>query len=285
VKTLSLTFLVALGCGSSGGAPPDAGNDVVYGIKGFDASNGVDVEEAATDAKMPWNRMTPHEGIVLPAAHLWAIYIGTTDVDFDAYMQWLVTSTDYWGAILAQYGVGYGTFDGSTQIDSAAFFTPGTLTGNVIDSGVLQQRIHDVIHAVSADAGASDADLEAGDDGGSTTLTIPPIPGADGYVFFLPDNITVNLGAEGVTCVGIGGYHSYDGTEPYAIIPDCGRSRLVVSHEIAEMCTDPVPGAGWVSDMDALGEVGDLCNFVVQVDGTQATGLWSNKDGDCEPSP
>ena len=78
-----------------------------------------------------------------------------------------------------------------------------------------------------------------------------------------------------------------DGFEPYAVIPVCGRSHAVISHEIAEMCTDANPGNGWYSDQDAMlpsgGEIGDLCTFNIGVDGDTATALWSNKDGDCEP--
>jgi hypothetical protein len=267
-------------CGSSGDVS-DAGGDVVYGHKSLDAAS----YEAEPPETGPFNRMEQHSGIVLPAPSIIAIYIGDTGItaygSFDTFLTWLLGSTDYW-SILSQYGVGYGSFQGSVQVDSATFFTPGMVNESIVDSSVLDARVKAVIHQPPSDAGVSDAS----DDSGDAAAPLPAIPNADAYIFFLPDGVNVNLEGEGQTCVGIGGYHSYDGNEPYAIIPSCGRSGLVVSHEMAEMCTDPVPGLGWFSDADqsnAGGEVGDLCNFTVSVDGNYATALWSNKDGQCEP--
>jgi hypothetical protein len=268
-------------CGSLGDAT-DASADVIYGHKPLDAA----AYEAAPPETGPFDRMEQHSGIVLPMPNIIAIYIGDSGLtaygSFDLFLGWLFGSTDYW-SILSQYGVGYGTFQGSVQVDSATFFTPGMLNGNMVDSSVLDARVKAVIHQQApSDAGVSDS----GDDSGDAAAPLPPIPAANGYIFFLPDDVNVNLGQEGQTCVGIGGYHAYDGNEPYAIIPSCGRSGLVVSHEMAEMCTDPVPGLGWYSDADqsnAGGEVGDLCNYNINVDGNYATALWSNKDGECEP--
>jgi hypothetical protein len=266
-----------LACGSSGNQPTDGGNDVIYGHKPVDAG-APDVPEAEAAAKMPWNRMSSHNGVVLAAPHLRAIYVGTA-ADLDAFITWMVASTDYWGAILAQYGVSYGTFDGSTRVDQSAFFLPGQINSGIISWSILEKRIADVIHQQpQPDAGSSDA----GGDGGEAGATLPPIPAADGYIFFLPDGVQVDLGGGSMTCAGVGGYHSWDGQEPYSIIPSCGRNHIVVSHEIAEMVTDPEPGAGWFSDTDQLGEIGDLCNYKIDLDGTTATALWSNKDGDCE---
>ena len=168
-------------------------------------------------------------------------------------------------------------FDGSTVVDTAAFFVPGMVTNNIVPSGVLDARIQQVIHAPPSDAGASD--------GGSATSPHPSRRLTRTSSFYL-DKIQVDLGFGSQTCVEADGYHSYDGEEPYAVIPDCGRNRLAISHEMAEMCTDPQPGNGWYSDQDisnAGGEVGDLCNYPIIVDGQSATALWSNKDGDCEP--
>jgi hypothetical protein len=271
-------FLFAAACGDSPGNGADAASETVYGHKTLDAA----LYEAEASPKVAWNRMSAHDGVVLPAAHLRAIYIGQLGVDgsvsFDAYITWLITSADYWGTVLPQYGVGYGTFDGSTTIDTDAFFTPGMINAGIVEWNVLDVRIRQVLHEPPSDAGADDS-------GGDAAAMLPPIPPADGYIFFLPDAVNVDLG-DGMTCSGVGGYHSYDGAEPYAIIPYCGRSRLVVSHETAEMCTDPLPGQGWFSDQDMLGEIGDLCNFPVNLtaDGSSATALWSNRDGDCEPS-
>ena len=279
VSASGAVALMLLAC-SGGGDSSDAGADVVYGHHYPDAA----LFEAEAAVKTPWNRLTKHDGTVLANAHYRAIYIGTEGVDsatsFDSYLEWLLTSQDYWGTWLPQYGVGYGTFDGFTRIDTATFFTPGMIQNGFVNWIALDQRIAQIIHQVPSDAGASDADPDA------STSTLPTIPHADAYVFFLPDGVNVDLGNNESTCAQAGGYHDFDGQEPYAIIPPCGRYRLVVSHELTEMATDPIPGRGWYSDPDinsSGGEIGDLCNQLTSVDGQQVTMLWSNKDGDCEP--
>jgi hypothetical protein len=286
---LPLSLLgVAAACGSPGEAA-DAGQDAPYGHKTFDAGPASD---APTQTKTPWKRMTAHAGVVLDAPHVFVIYVGTQGVDlsptYDPYLSWLVGSTDWW-SIMAQYGVGYGALDGSVAIDTATFFSGGMVNNGVVSWYTLDQRIAQIIHAPAADAGAPDAAADAADDAGdASTSTLPAIPKADAYVVFLPDGVNVDLGPqEGRTCQGVGGYHSYDGQEPYAIIPPC-RYKVAVSHELAEMVTDPLPGQGWFSDADLNnggGEIGDLCNWLTYASGNQVTALWSNKDGDCEPAP
>ncbi len=283
LAAVTLACVPAVACGSAGDAS-DAGADQQYGHKPVDAGF-ADDGDAEAEAKSPWNRMEPHSDVVLASPHVWAIYIGPgwsggTSTAFDTYLTWLVGSTDYW-SILAQYGVGYGTFDGSSLVDTTVFFTPGMINNvGMVSWSALEARVSQVINQAASDAGAADSG-DAGDAG------LSAIPLGETYIIFLPDNVNVDLGQGEVTCAGVGGYHSYDGTESYAVIPPCGHHGLVISHEMAEMVTDPVPGLGWFSDQDvqnAGGEVGDLCNFLVQPDGNQATALWSNKDGDCEPA-
>jgi hypothetical protein len=191
-------------------------------------------------------------------------------------MTFLVASPNWWGAYLAQYGVQYGTYDGASFIPTSTFIHDGDVVNGFINWAILDMRVHQAIHATVVD--------DAGADSGAVQ-----VPHADAYVVFLPDNVNVDLGQGETTCANAGGYHSYDTDEPYAIIPPCGRSHIVISHEVAEMVTDPEPGAGWFSDADEEtmygGEIGDLCNFVVHADGQTVTALWSNKDGDCEPQP
>ena len=233
-----------------------AGPDIVYGHKSFDAA--VDAYEEPAE-KVPFNRMEPHDGVVLPTPHLAAIYVDYPEQD--ALLTWIITATDYW-SILAQYGVGYGTFVGSASIPTATFFQPGDITNGLVDAFTVEQRVHEAVHGMS-DAG---------------------VPVADAYIVFLG---MTNVSLDGdLTCGEVGGYHDTDGAEPFALIPPGGRA-LAISHELAEMCTDPY-GTGWYSDADVMnagGEVGDLCNYAVGVDAHNVTGLWSNKDGDCEPQP
>lgn len=260
-------FVIAL-CACGGGADAsdagDAAGDVAYGHKPIEAS----VHDAATEeaaAKVPFNRMTPHQGIVVGSVQLRALYVGSgqnVPKNFDKLLTWMVTAPDYW-SILAQYGVTYGTFIDSVAVDDTTFFQTGDIQGGLIDSWTLEARIKSAIAALpSPESGAPNA-----------------------YMVFLPGGVNVNLGG-GNTCTWALGYHSYDGIEPYSVIPACGAFGTTVSHELAEMVTDPVPFAGWYSEADidpAGGEVGDLCNFPTNVDGNYVTELWSNKDGDCEP--
>ena len=273
------TLVVACG-GDSTSNTADAGQDSGYGHKNFDAQPPpVDATSEADAPKVAWDRMTNHGAGALGSPHLRAIYVGTDGVDaspsFDPYMTFLVSSPDWWGTILSQYGVGYGTYDGATYIPTSTFIHDGDVVKGFIQWFVLDTRVHEAIHA-----------LMALDDAGADSGT-PLVPHADAYVVYLPDGVNVDLGQGETTCANAGGYHSYDTDEPYAIIPPCGRYHIVISHEIAEMVTDPEPGSGWYSDADQAtmygGEIGDLCNQLTYVDGEQVTRLWSNKDGDCEP--
>ncbi len=267
-KLALAAFLVA--CGGSAGDASDAATDAsiksdAYGHKPIDASENL-FDAAGDGAKTPEDRMEPHQGIVIATPELRAIYVGTSGTDLqtnqDAFLIWLVSSTDYW-SILAQYKVGLGTFMSSTTIATSSFFQAGDVVAGYVNWETLELRVRSAIATLPTDGGA-----------------------ANEYIIFLPLFVNVDLGDGTKTCVQAGGYHSYDDVEPYAIIPACGDGGLVISHEMAEMSTDPIPSAGWYSDADednAGGEVGDLCNFGASVDGKIVTQLWSNADGQCMP--
>jgi hypothetical protein len=272
MRTFSVApLLFACACGGGGAgdgdASPDASADVTYGHKPIDASSTFDVVEEEA-APTPWDRMEAHQGIVLHDVGIYAIYVGTQGIDlqiknWDTFLAWLVTSTDYW-SLLAQYNVGAGTFLGSTTIPTSTFFEATDIDGEVVDADTVATRLREAVATLSFDGGVA--------------------PTA--YIVFLPANVNVNLGDDGITCAYAEGYHTYDAVEPFAVIPACGAFGIVVSHEMAEMSTDPIPGAGWYSNDDvnnAGGEVGDLCNVPIEIDGNVVTELWSNADGECEP--
>lgn len=224
----------------------------------------------------PSDRLTAHLGITMPAMHLHAIYIGAEGADGapnrDALLQWIITSDAYW-SILAQYGVGYGVFEGSQRIASDAFFPSDVLSQGTITVGGLDTIIFKFL--LPADAGAGD-------------LAIGP----DAYVFFLPNTVQITQGTSH-SCANFGGYHWTIGrgslAPPYAVIAACldFPTDLPISHELAEMATDPTQ-QGWYSNVDILdngGEVADLCNdpVTVPVDLWSPTRLWSNAEGACVP--
>ena len=303
-------------CGSSDDAATrGAGDGGDAGAKPVVHHDAAVVDAAGDDlpdvVKTRIDRMKPHAKQVLPHLRLVAVYFGAAgaegSVSFDGFMSWLVSS-DYWKT-MQQYGVGPGTFVGSVRLEWHSVFEQGATPSKLIDSDALARTVFALLHpgaVSSADAGGDDgaanddSGLDASDtDGGSLPVdsSAPPtslIPEADAYIFFLPNGVNVSFpgptGGTWQTCVEAGGYHSFDGSEPYAIMPPCslGRSGLAISHEIAEMATDPNPGLGWFSDADvdnAGGEIGDLCNEPVTVEGWSVTQLWSNADGDCEPRP
>jgi hypothetical protein len=299
---IAAAALPFMACGSpeTPGATTDAGGPPTYTLP-RDAGK-PDVTEV--DAKTPWARMQAHSHTVLASVRLQIVYLGAEGSgggadSFDPFFDWLLTSS-YW-SILKQYGVGPGVRIGSVRLAPADVIPAGAVKDGLITAEDLETAVFAALHpGGDADAGtdaADDGSAEAGDAGAAPDASTPPrlIPVADAYVFFLPAGVNVNLGQRGAhtfqTCVEAGGYHSYDGAEPYAVLPPCtfGRSTLAVSHEVAEMATDPVPGNGWYSDKDADnagGEVGDLCNQSAPhgADGWDVTQLWSNADGDCEPN-
>jgi hypothetical protein len=217
------------------------------------------------------NRVSPHDGIVVTDPLVLLVYVGDAGVDMapsqDSFVEWVLASPDYW-AILQQYGVGYGTRVGRARA-LRSDIVPASLVGptGLISASDLALQIRGWIDG--ADAGMS----------------------ANAYVFFLPDGVDVALSVRGNytyrTCVDAFGYHAYDGREPYAVMPACpkGRGTPSLSHELAELATNPESTRGWYSDEDARkgDEIGDLCSGTPTVDGWTVSQLWSNALGQCAP--
>jgi hypothetical protein len=267
-----------MACGESPAPIVDAGSDNVFILN-------PDGNVPPKDAGPP--RLEKHDGVVLQSIQLGIVYVGDVDAgaapNEDVILKWLVGSP-YW-LNLDEYGITNGAFVGSMHIPTSTFIQPSDIDSTgLIDVFTLQSRIATAIHG-DPDAGTA----------GSVGM-----PGANAYLFFLPDGLNVALGHRGTytyqTCVDTFGYHGFDGVEPYTVLPPCddGRSLYTASHEISEMATDPQPYTGWASDIDIGvngGEVADLCANVpgmlgpgrVMQEGVIVTLLWSNNQARCVP--
>jgi hypothetical protein len=179
-----------------------------------------------------------------------------------------LVDTDYWN-VLSQYGVGHGR--GYGVFIQASFLN--NVAANLSDSDV-----HNIIQA-SINAGA---------------IPEPPEDDQNVLLIFLDENTAINDPEHGIVmCERANdtefGYHSNFTTAAghdfyYAVIPalddtclrnsclrdvECSlhlfqsqeqRRTQVTSHELIEMCTDPVPPTGWWSPRHLQNENGDICN-------------------------
>ncbi len=180
-------------------------------------------------------------GRVIQNMEMWTIvWTGQEDVAAQAnqFVDWMLKS-DYWTQSLAEYGVQAGSAKGVIVI-------PGAAPKNLDDS-----QVQTLLSTHVADA-------------------LFPSPNANTvYSFIIPNGTTSTLfGTMG--CRDYGGYHSETSAGnmkvPYAVNLSCSTSfdalTGVVSHESAEVATDPFPfsGPGFVDrDITSAGEIADLC--------------------------
>ena len=109
----------------------------------------------------------------------------------------------------------------------------------------------------------------------------------------MPPGVTVVAGKD-ESCQSFCGYHdrssggAHCATVPYPGCAGCPSDLTplrrddvrVLSHELAEAVTDPVPGAGWYDD--AKGEIGDICAWQnKKLGGFEVQLLWSNRAKQC----
>jgi hypothetical protein len=280
-----VVFTMCVGACTSASPPPpvDAGVDAGFGVSTRDAAGG------AGDGRV--DRLIYHGGPTLKQMRLRIVYIGEEGVDaapnVDDFATWLLSSS--WWRLLREYGIEAGTLDPSVRVPFAAMFPAGVVVDGLVPQTEFDKRVLALLHPSAPDAGAVDAADAAAVDAG------PLVPTSDSYLFMLPNGVNISLGEVGSrtfqTCIDSGGYHAHDGLDAYAVIPPCraGRSALTLSHEIAEVATNPSVIDGWFSDNEAdrkLGvEIADVCNTPVPrgVDGWLVTQLWSNIEGRCVP--
>jgi hypothetical protein len=195
----------------------------------------------------PLWRLGRGTGPIQPAAEVWTVVwqgdevFGAQVVDF---LDWMLHS-DYWKTTLGEYGIGTGVSKGlivlpmaaPAAIDDAEL---GLLAANLVTTG---QIINSVNTSVA---------------------------------FLPPTTTTVTAGAD-TSCQIFAGYHSYGSGSPdataYSVNMRCagepgdafdGVTR-VLSHEVAETATDPVPRSSFVDNSPGGQEIGDLCEFGLNV--------------------
>jgi hypothetical protein len=194
----------------------------------------------------------------------------------DAFMAHLVTST--YMNLFTEYNVARYTIK------------PGTFLGSSII-------------APDPAAQVSDADIRGQIQQRQTSGDVPPWDANTLYAMFLPSGVTVQEGGS-LSCNAFCGYHdavvdtlSGQASAYYAVLPfpDCAGCAAsadgsqismfdaltsVLSHEVAEAITDPMPGTGWYDDQN--GEIGDICAWqLAPLDGYTVQQEWSNTAGTC----
>jgi hypothetical protein len=192
-------------------------------------------------------QVTNYGGPVLAAPEVWTV-VWPGDEDLGArinkFTGWMLQS-DFWINSMGEYGVGAGKAKGVIVLPSAA---PAT-----IDDKDLKPLVKSVVAML-------------GEPTNSNSL----------IQFVVPEAVKQTMqGGQG--CNDYGGYHSQTRSTtggsmsiPYAVNLQCheGTKTLfdllteVVTHEVAEASSDPLPfnQPGWTNDTVLLGgEIGDLC--------------------------
>jgi hypothetical protein len=204
--------------------------------------------------------------------HVTNVYLGAFwgDRDFMEGFSKAVVENGYLDPLM---NLGYGTGSGSYL---------GPVDGAAISPGTLNDSDARTMIATMIDAGVLHAD--------ANTL----------FMLILPDSVISRFDVDGSqSCSAFCGYHDsfiYQSIDvAYAVMPSptgcsgCGAGEIgdftaVYAHELAEACTDKVPGKGWVADdgeengdleawiLFGWGPPDDLQRYIVQ-------GYYTNEQG------
>lgn len=216
------------------------------------------------------------------------------------------------------FGVYWGSAWGAAQTPTVSRTTIDNFLGDLVTSAYIDLLSEYSVSGLTIARGAYQGSVVLGTDPGAQVDdsaiqsliqqriadgTIPPWDANTLYAVFTPSGTTVTQGGS-ASCQTFCGYHNavldpntnaalaYYCVLPY---PDCSGcmqaadgSTLqpfdaltsVISHEVAEAITDPIPGAGWYDDQN--GEIGDICAWqLTTVDGYTVQQEWSNQAGSC----
>jgi len=165
---------------------------------------------------------------------------------------------------LKNYGSGRGTFYGLVALTD-----PAWVVGGVVTSAIVAATVQNAIAAGS-------------------------VPKPDGSTFYLvlsPKDVAV-VDDQGKRCQFCGWHTAVDNTLPFGVICDttqscCGGGVLdpfnaacmVIAHEVAESCTDKIPGGGWFDDASGM-ENADICAWQQVAYGPfTVQPYWTNEHG------
>ncbi|MFO0678250.1 MAG: hypothetical protein U0169_17065 [Polyangiaceae bacterium] len=280
----STVFALVVGCGGAVERAADGGT-------GADDESGAVIADqpSASTSRAPSYELKPHSGIVIPAMRLHVVWIGESARSAagpvaSEFARWYLASEPW--KVLAQYGVGPGSVVSEETVDAREILGAVTELPATVPLLDFEKSLGPVIARVRE---RTAPEIPEGSNARESWTGLE-----DAFVFVLPDDVNIGLGTRGTytyrTCVDALGYHGFDGRTPYVVLPPCveGRSTFVLSHEIAEMASDPIVGKGWFDPENATksaGEAADLCKAEgpVTVSGWPISRLWSNRDSRCLP--
>ncbi len=195
-------------------------------------------QEGAASTPTGGYPLTDHGGSTIPGPKLAIVYLGAWWGDtakLESFASDLMTAGYLQPLADHGYGSGQGTFIG-------AFHGP-PVSGTV-----------------------SDAQLQAALSAMISAGTVPAPDGHTLYALCLPDGVTSTQGGSS-SCSSYCGYHDAlsDGKTFYSVQPSTNCTgcdapgtvpfddfTAVLAHEIAEACTDAVPGSGWYNDATGM---------------------------------
>ena len=290
LATTTLAGLSIVACGSSSDDPATSEDD--SGLTSTKDGGVVPQRDGAVEAdaprvKAPPLPVIPNQGgpIIAKPELVTVTWAGDSlAADLELFDRWLITSAT-WKTMMAEWGVGPGTYSGAARLAGAA---PATLS-------------EDDVAAI----------LRAGFQAG----TIPAPNGSRIYMIYPPTSTMVtSFGVKG--CEAFQAYHSaFDVAASeagaatkaiYGITPRCADTQGLTpldyvtwgsSHEAMEAASDPINGSpAWRIDNQSLatpepGENADLCaGHPTKIESHMITRNWSNvaaKAGErpCVPAP
>lgn len=223
----------------------------------------------AEPAAVGSHTLTNHGGSTIPVPRLVLVFLGGIGAWWGDWHRLSQFCTDLmtrgYLSELAAYGSGQGSFWGAVE---------GPLSRMQLKDSDLQGTLRGMIAAGQ----------------------VPQPDGQTLYALVLPEGVTVSFDdGSGSNCTSFCGYHgALDARTFYSVhpAPQCGGGggctggrlsfdafTMVLSHEVAEACTDAVPGRGWFEDSTGA-ENADLVAWIDRSYGPYTVqGYWTNEQG------